>query len=82
MTRLQREASSQSSHALSNSIRGDRAHDQTQNGSAEHQQANKDRAAMYVAAVISGDSVAQCETDKASSGNPCGDHTQHDYELF
>ena len=57
--------SSRSRHALADAICGYCAHDQTQDRAPEHQQSDKDQAAMRVAAPLSGDDVAQGETDKA-----------------
>jgi len=60
-------AFNRSSHALADAIGGQGTHDQTRNGSADRQQADKDRAAMYVAAPLSGDDVAECETEAAAA---------------
>lgn len=53
--------------ATGHAIGGHGAHDQTRNGSADRQQADKDRVAMYVAAPLSGNDVTEGETNEASA---------------
>ena len=56
-----------------NAIGSDGARYQSRNGSADRQRADKDRIAMYVAAPLSGNAVAERETEKASADETCGE---------
>jgi hypothetical protein len=37
---------------------------------------------MYVVAPLSGNDIAERETDEASAGEPCGEQTEHGYEFL